>query len=176
MAVMKTCFKCGIEKSLNEFYKHSEMADGHLGKCKNCTKNDTKTRTAILYSDPTFVEKERSRNREKYYRLGYREIYKPSYEQKKESIDRWANRYPEKVIANYKTQKMPRKQGYHLHHWSYLPEHRKDVIELSIQDHYTAHRFLIYDQERMQYRCLNGILLDTRQAHEEYIAKHIDSI
>ena len=39
---MKRCFRCLCEKPLAAFYRHPEMADGYLGKCKDCTKADVK--------------------------------------------------------------------------------------------------------------------------------------
>jgi hypothetical protein len=43
---MKKCFKCGEIKFLADFYAHKKMADGHLGKCKDCTKSDVRQHRA----------------------------------------------------------------------------------------------------------------------------------
>lgn len=165
----KKCFKCELVLPISEFYKHKKMQDGHLNKCKTCTKIDVKNNEIELRRDKDWVLKERKRGRDKYHRLGYISKPRPTTEKKREIIKRNRQKYPEKYLASKYTEIFLTKlDGINLHHWSYNQEDWLDIIELSIKDHHFLHRYIIYDQERMMYRTLDGILLDTKEKHLNY--------
>ena len=160
--IKKDCFKCGEVKPLSEYYKHKAMGDGHLGKCKLCTKKDTASRIEIKKkTDPEWVfnEKERCRLKSK------------SNRNTAESNAAYKDRYPEKHKARIAAQGIPKIEGHQNHHWSYNEEHFQDVILLTISNHYKIHRNMIYDPERLMYRTIHGILLDTRESSIEYYSK-----
>ncbi len=167
---MKKCFKCKKEKPLSEFYVHKRMKDGYLNKCKECNKIDVKENYQKNVTNPEFVEKERKRCRDKHLRLYSRALkhyHKYTIKQK------WVDKYPEKRIAQIKSQRMGKDKpvgSEEKHHWSYLKDHWQDVIWLTKKHHMKSHRFLIYDQERFMYRRFDTLeLLDTKERHEAFI-------
>ena len=94
---MKTCFKCHQSKPLNEYYKHPQMGDGHLGKCKDCTRKDVADRVALKSAvDLAWVLSERERHRLKAER--HRNEGRPK-KQRSEPKAEWCKRNPEKKAA-----------------------------------------------------------------------------
>ena len=123
-----------------------------------------KEHTEILKTNPEWIKKERKRGRDKYYRLGY--IVNGRGKYRDSTI--YPKKYPEKYLAKIKSQYIEIPEGLQKHHWSYNKEHWKDVLFFDNREHSKLHRYMIYDQERMMYRDLEGKLLDTKEKHIQY--------
>lgn len=75
----KKCFKCGEVKSLSEFYKHKMMADGHLNKCKACTKRDVKEYRSKNLEKIRAYDRERGNRQDVSYIREYRKRFPNKY-------------------------------------------------------------------------------------------------
>lgn len=97
---MKKCFKCREEKPLCEFYKHKQMADGHLNKCKACAKSDVSKNYDANKDYYKQYEKERANLP---HRVKARQEYAKSESgiiKSNEAKIRWSRRNPIKRMAS----------------------------------------------------------------------------
>jgi len=96
---LKTCFKCGREKPRCDFYPHPQMGDGLLGKCKECTKRDTRRRYYAKYEDVREYDKQRAMRPE---RVEARKAYLTTEDGKRArriAQQRWVKLFPERRYA-----------------------------------------------------------------------------
>jgi hypothetical protein len=154
---MKECFKCKKNKPLTDYYKHKDMADGYLNKCKDCTKKDVNNRYSKLRHDPEYMEKERARGREKYKRLNYKNADYKAKGACYTSVYTNQHRY-------FKLEK-----GLEVHHWSYRSKYMRDIFVLPISEHRYIHRLMKFDNNSLCFITNSGELLDTREKHSRFI-------
>tara|TARA_R110000850_G_C9742816_1_gene444554 strand:- start:30 stop:575 length:546 start_codon:yes stop_codon:yes gene_type:complete len=156
----KVCFKCNEDKVLTSFYKHSGNKDGHLNKCKECTKLDSRNAHEEKSKDIEWVKKERVRGRDKYHRLGYKDKQKE-----------WDKDKPWKKESTYKrlSKIFKTDKGTELHHWNYNKSSLIDVFAMDIKQHRQGHKYLELDIDKKMFRDLQGNLLDTKEKHFKYL-------
>lgn len=158
MTKLKRCFKCGEIKPLSEFYKHPQMLDGHLNKCKACTKKDV----ALYYSEKSksedWMNKERERGREKYHRLGY---YTKGIGGNMVSLNKIEGTTSRSLRARgYDT------KGKEAHHWNY--NEPKSVMLLTRKAHRRLHKFITVNTNDKYCYTNKGEKLDTLEKSLEY--------
>lgn len=156
---MKKCFKCGIEKDLSDFYIHPQMKDGHLNKCKDCCKKESKQREENLRKDLNWCEQERLRAKEKYHRLNYKDQQFEINQLKPYRSSKYSNQHRDLNLDKTKNS----------HHWNY--NFIDDTIILDRKFHRTIHKYLILDRNSLCFKTVNGILLNTKKSHNEYIER-----
>lgn len=96
----KKCFKCGEILDLSEFYKHKQMADGHLNKCKKCSRKDSSEHREANID--YYLEYDRMRS-SYHERKAQREKYKATEkgkERQREGAKIWVERNREKREAH----------------------------------------------------------------------------
>ena len=108
---MKECFKCGKVKELDQFYKHGNIetlrkynprADGHLNKCKLCTKLDV---TKYRYKNLRKIQAYEKLRAALPSRVMARKEYASRHEVKIKSLiysAKWITKNPEKRAATVK--------------------------------------------------------------------------
>ena len=159
----KVCFKCGRLLPLSEFYAHPRMADGHLNKCKSCTKKDTRERYDKKILDPEWAESERERGREKYHRLGYGD--KRHFQTRSLGCDKNISR--RLVVRGYD---MTNKEA---HHWNYNEPYSVFIVSRSA--HKRIHRHITVNRDDKYVYTQNGAKLETAEQARVYFQSILDA-
>lgn len=160
----KRCIRCNQFKPLSDFYRNKDRIDGRLERCKACVKEYEQTPQAKarrkkfrdslkgkLYIERNRPTKEEARNSTRKYRSTEhgKIITKTYYERSKaENPDRVKARtalmhaiQKGKIVKPNACQNCGNQSDkIHGHHWSYLYEHRLDVIWLCPACHKHLHQ------------------------------------
>lgn len=127
----KVCFKCEAELPITNFYKHPMMGDGHLGKCKACTRYDVRENRKRKLDYYLQYDRERSKTPERIAGIAKRDPKKTA-----------AGIAARSAVARGKLKKLPcevcGEQKSEAHHPNY--DKPLDVMWLCRKHHADIHR------------------------------------
>lgn len=155
----KKCFKCGLILPISAFYAHPRMLDGHLNKCKTCTRKDVHERYEENIKDKDFLEKERARGRDKYKRLGYKDREHAEYSKPASNSRRNFEAKYGRVSSNIE-----------LHHWNY--NYLDELIPVDKRIHHRLHKLIRINKDEKFFTVIStGEKLDTMGKHCDFIER-----
>lgn len=116
VSMEKQCFKCGEVKPLSDFYKHKQMKDGHLNKCKPCTRKDS---TENRWKN---IDRYRAYDRERGSRQSYDRTkeYRKKYPNKHKATNMINNAIRDKKLFKEPCEVCGSTDNLHAHHDDYL--------------------------------------------------------
>lgn len=145
----KICRRCNTEKSINLFYKCRGMKDGYFNICKECQIPQGQKYRRKKSLDPTWVEKQRKRQRDR-------------SKDKKHPFPEIQSGHIWKKYRN-KIEVIPR---YQFHHWNY--NLRFSVFYIHPSLHGKIHKLITLNKEEKIYYFANKPL-DTKEKHREIL-------
>ena len=134
------------------------MADGHLNKCKDCTKKDVHNNYERISLNEEWVEKERARGREKFKRCGY--------------VGRSPKTRNDFFFSGISTiSKQLRNLGYdtkgkEAHHWNYNFPH--SVFLMSRKAHHRIHLAVVMSRQDKCCYTNDGVKLETSEQAKDF--------
>ena len=149
---MKFCPKCKQDKDIDDFHRSKARADGRSQYCKNCfnmygaanrKKEHVRARNAEYYRS------ERGKGVHKKYTTSKKGVDRRRRYDKERGVDGEKRDAYSAVYRAVSSGVIPAvstltcaycgKAAEHYHHWSYLPEHRLDVIPVCAECHKKIH-------------------------------------
>lgn len=151
---VKKCRVCGEVKPLSEFGKSKSCSDGHRCICKKCRLEQTRRHKEEMRKDPSYVEEERRKSREKYKRNKESGRLKPS-----------------KTPNGMNVALQLKRRGYDMtnkeaHHWNY--NFPKSVFIMSRKAHEEIHRHMYFDYSTNIGYTEDGVELKTAEQSMEF--------
>lgn len=97
----KTCFKCNEYKPYSEYYRHKEMGDGFLNKCKSCAKKDVNENRSLKIDYYREYDKQRANNPERILAREHYSQTEAGKEVARKAKQKWAESNLIKRAASY---------------------------------------------------------------------------
>jgi hypothetical protein len=111
----KECFKCHLVLPLGDFYKHSQMKDGRVNKCKACNKKD------VTENRKDKIEYYRAYDRHRGNRKSVEDMreYRNNYPAKYKAVTMVNNAIRDKRLFKEPCEACGNKEHIHAHHDDY---------------------------------------------------------